>query len=170
MFNTDISKIDPFNIILACLFVVSIGASKNVFVAASGVEIGFYFLFLFFWGIRSEGILAPILVFLFGLLQDALTGAALGTWPLVFSVFFALSSSQVQVIRQAATGGFLFIFVILVSVSYGLILATSFMFYRDEIDLSSLFWSFTLTAIIIPTLGLFIQRVLPLDSDRRTAL
>ncbi|MDA8653892.1 rod shape-determining protein MreD [Alphaproteobacteria bacterium] len=170
MFNFNISRIDPYNFLLASLFVLSIMASKGVFVSMGRVEIGFYFLFLFFWGIRSEGILGPMLVFLFGLIQDALTGSALGTWPLVFSLFFALSSSQKQIIRQAKGGAFVFIFLILVGISYGLMLIICVLFYRGEADLWGLFLSFSLTAMSIPFLGLLMQRVLSIDGDKREGL
>lgn len=154
--------INPFNLLLAFLVFLLVCLGKTTGGGRGSVEIGLYFVLLFFWAARSERSFSPILVLLIGFIQDALTGSVFGTWPLVFAAFFALIRSQALLLRQGPRSLIFFVLIFSLFICYA-ILAVIALLLDNRLDFVALSTSFSLTVAVVPLAAVFLSFIIPLE-------
>lgn len=82
------------------------------------LEIGLYFIPLFFIGLTAESDATPIFVALFGFLNDILSEMPLGFWSALFIVFYLLCVSQRTIISTGRFGSYWASFAVLIMMTY----------------------------------------------------
>ena len=82
------------------------------------LEIGLYFIPLFFIGLTAESDATPFFVALFGFLNDILSEMPLGFWPALFIVFYLLCVSQRTIISTSRFGSYWASFAVLIMMTY----------------------------------------------------
>jgi len=157
----EVRDFSALNLILAALFFLSIAAGKVTTGSLGSVEIGIYFLFLFLWAARSEHNFTAAVVLSLGFFQDALTGTALGFWPLIFLLFFGLIRSQAQIISQAPKSVLFFIVFFSILMVYAVMLALASL-ASEAVDYGALIGSFLITEGVVPLAVVLLSYIIPL--------
>ena len=103
--------------LLLLLFVLLNSMPSNV-KALAQLEIGLYFIPLFFIGLTAESDATPVFVALFGFLNDILSEMPLGFWSSLFVVFYLLCVSQRAIISTASFGSYWITFGVLIMMTY----------------------------------------------------
>ena len=103
--------------LLLLLFVLLNSMPSNV-KALAQLELGLYFIPLFFIGLTAESDATPVFVALFGFLNDILSEMPLGFWSSLFVVFYLLCVSQRAIISTGSFGSFWITFGVLIMMTY----------------------------------------------------
>ena len=103
--------------LLLLLFVLLNSMPSNV-KALAQLELGLYFIPLFFIGLTAEGDATPVFVALFGFLNDILSEMPLGFWSSLFVVFYLLCVSQRAIISTGSFGSYWITFGVLIMMTY----------------------------------------------------
>lgn len=122
----EVSTLAIIPYILLGLFVIFNNVPANLF-AAGRLEICLYFVPLFFIGLTSEQDSTPIILAVFGLLNDIFSEMPLGFWAFLFVVFYLLCVSQRSLLSAANFGSYWVTFGVLVTMIYLVAYLLSFM-------------------------------------------
>lgn len=114
------------------------------------LNFGLFFGPLFFICLNSERDITPVVLLLFGLLNDLLTEAPLGFWAFLFVFFYGLSVSQRSLLQNATFTSICGTFSILLAITFlgGFLMAA----IRDDMSVSglSMFLSFLASLVAFP--------------------
>jgi hypothetical protein len=103
--------------LLLLLFILLNSMPTNV-KALAQLELGLYFIPLFFIGLTAESDATPVFVALFGFLNDILSEMPLGFWSSLFVVFYLLCVSQRAVISTGSFGSYWITYGVLIIMTY----------------------------------------------------
>lgn len=119
------------------LMLMLAGNVPSHFSGLERLEIGLFFVPLFFIGLTSESDFTPLGLLALGFLNDLLRETPLGYWSLLFVIFYGLTLSQRGVRQNTTFGTYWFTFAILVSIIYFVAYLVSLM--RADMAVNSLF-------------------------------
>ncbi len=114
------------------------------------LELGLFFIPLFYIGLHAERDYTPVGVLALGLFNDVLSDAPIGFWGILFCVLYMLGVSQRAVLQNARWGSYWTSFIVVVSVTYlvGYLIALM----RDDMSIGGgvYFLSAMVTALCFP--------------------
>lgn len=113
--DSGVGIIIPYLVALTFILLASIPV--NIF-ATGQLEIGLYFVPLFFIGLTAESDATPIFLAALGLLNDVLSEMPLGFWSSLFVVFYLLCASQRGILSTASFGSYWITFSVLITMTY----------------------------------------------------
>lgn len=82
------------------------------------LELGLFFIPLFYIGLHAENDFTPVAVLALGVLCDVLGDAPIGFWGVLFCVMYVLAVSQKQILQNADWGSYWTSFIVLVAATY----------------------------------------------------
>lgn len=103
--------------LLLLLFVFLNGTPSTV-KAFAQLELGLYFIPLFFIGLTAESDATPVFVAFFGFLNDILSEMPLGFWSSLFIVFHLLCVSQRAIVSTGSFGSYWITFSVIMFMTY----------------------------------------------------
>ena len=134
----------PYFLVLLFILLASIPA--NFFYMAK-LEIGLYFVPLFFIGLMDESDAAPVFVAVLGLLNDVLSEMPLGFWSSLYVVFYLLCVSQRSILSTASFGSYWVTFAVLVAMTY--LAAYLLALMIDDVQLAAVPFLLSVTVCIL---------------------
>lgn len=103
--------------LLVLIFILLASVPSNFFYSAQ-LEIGLYFIPLFFIGLTAESDATPVFLAALGLVNDIMSEMPLGFWSSLFVVFYLLCASQRSILSTASFGSYWLTFGVLMSMTY----------------------------------------------------